>query len=171
MNLYRTINVNLLRKNRSTKGVTLVELMIVVAIIGILASIASVAYGRYIKAGKIQRLQQLALDVASGQERYRSRNNLYYPADGTAITYNATSKAAFENLLDFTTVVPSDVVIEIDAWDGSGPGCDICGVVGVDTTRQGFGVSVRQQLTAGGVETTVIQTSGTPTPVILNEGE
>ncbi len=161
--------MNPIHKKTSNRGVTLVELMIVVAIIGILASIASIAYGRYIKTGKIQRLSQLALDVGSGQERYRSRNNLYYPGDGTQITFSGNENK-FQNLLDFTTVVPSDVVIEIDAWDAGGT-CDICSGVGADLTRQGYAVSVRQQLTAGGVETTVIQTNSTPTPIILNEGE
>lgn len=170
MNLLSTCSFKLLPIPKSTKGITLVELMVVVAILGILASIATVAYGRYIKTGKIQRLQQLALDIASGQERYRSRNYMYYPADGNEVTYDSTTASTFQNLLDFTTVVPAGITITVDAW-AAGGSCDICEGIGADTTRQGFAVSVKQDLIDGGVETTLIQTNQTPSPVMLNEGE
>ena len=163
--------MNLFGKERSTKGVTLVELMIVVAIIGILASIASVAYTRYIKTGKIQRLEQIALDVASGQERYRSRNNAYFPTNGVQLDY-AGNKSAFENLLDFTTPVPEGVIVEVDAWGGTVNSCGICeGTVG-DFTKQGFGVRVQQDLNSNSTEsTTVVMTNTLATPIVLYEGE
>jgi len=147
--------------------------MVVVAIIAILASIASVAYTRYIKTGKVQRLSQIALDVASGQERYRSRNNAYFPAGGATLDY-AGNKTQFENLLDFTTPVPAGVTVEIEAWDGAAASdCTICeGTIG-DFTKQGFGVRVQQDMNPSdtAVKTTVVVTNLGPTPIVLFEGE
>jgi len=144
--------------------------MIVVAIIAILAGLASVAYTGYIKSGKVQRLTQIALDVASGEERYRSRNNIYYPADAVDVDF-AGNQTAFENLLDFTTPVPAGVIVEVDAWDAGGS-CAICeGTVG-DFTKQGFAVRVQQDMNPNSSEvTTVVVNNLLTAPVVLFEGE
>lgn len=154
----------------STRGVTLVELMIVVAIIAVLAALGSVAYGNYIKSGKVQRLNAIAQDVAQGQERYRSRNNTYYPATPGTKDY-ATDKTEFENLLDFSMSIPPDVEVEVESWGAAGT-CSICEGMGPAAGSIGYAVVVKQDMNNSSTEeTTVVLHNQLSTPIVLNEGE
>jgi type IV pilus assembly protein PilE len=63
----------------STRGVTLIELMIVVVILGILASIAFPAYRGYaIRADRTEATSTL-MRIASNQEKWYLQNNTYTP--------------------------------------------------------------------------------------------
>lgn len=62
---------------RSTRGFTLVELLLVVAIVAILAAVAIPAYGRYAFRARRADGQELLLRVASAQERYYAAYNKY----------------------------------------------------------------------------------------------
>ncbi len=64
----------------SSRGFTLIEVMIVVAIIGILAAIAYPSYDEYVKRGNRTEGQAFLSDVAARQERYFSQNNAYITA-------------------------------------------------------------------------------------------
>ena len=153
------------------KGVTLVELMIVVAIIGILASIGSIAYGKYIRSGKISALEQIAMQVGAGQERYRARNNGYYPIAGGAVPYLGNEQL-YQNLLDFNQQIVGDITITTEAWDGTGPICNICGPVFTPNTAiAGYAVVVTRDLDTGiATDTTVLFGSQTTNPILTNEG-
>lgn len=148
------------------RGVTLVELMIVVAIIAVLAAIATVAYNTYVTGAKIERLNQMALELKSGQERFRARNNVYYDA-GPYLG----NEDNYRNLLDFATTVPDDVTIDSEGWDGSGGTCSICDGAPFDDSVAGYAVRVMKHFKPGGDQTTIVITHASENPIMLHEGE
>ncbi|MGH8193956.1 MAG: type IV pilin protein [Woeseiaceae bacterium] len=62
-----------------TRGVTLLELMIVVVIIGILAAIAYPSYRQYVQRSKRPEAMSALLQIATEQERFYLNSNTYTP--------------------------------------------------------------------------------------------
>lgn len=62
---------------RSSKGFTLIEVMIVVAIVGILAAIAYPSYQEYVLRSGRSEGQALLNDAAARQDRYFAQNHSY----------------------------------------------------------------------------------------------
>lgn len=92
---------------RSSRGFTLVEILIVVAIVGILAAIALPAYTSYIAKGKRAEARSALLEGAQYLERQYSATNQYsdstFPARlqtappgaaGASVNYNITVTVA-----------------------------------------------------------------------------
>ncbi|MBQ4812303.1 prepilin-type N-terminal cleavage/methylation domain-containing protein [Pseudoalteromonas luteoviolacea] len=64
-------------REKSTKGFTLIELMIVVAILGILATLAYPNYQGYLQRGARAEAMTILLDAANKQEQYFVDNREY----------------------------------------------------------------------------------------------
>lgn len=62
---------------RTSRGFTLMEVMIVVAIVGILAAIVFPNYQEHVLRGNRAEGQALLTTAAARQERYRAQNNNY----------------------------------------------------------------------------------------------
>jgi type IV pilus assembly protein PilE len=66
---------------RSSKGFTLIELMIAIAILAILVAIAFPAYQNYVRRAQRSTAKTVLLQAAQWLERYRIANNGYLNAD------------------------------------------------------------------------------------------
>jgi type IV pilus assembly protein PilE len=82
----------------STRGFTLIEVMVVVAILGILASIAYPSYAEYVKRGRRAKAQTALLEAAQYMQRFYAANNRYnYKLDGTTATSIDDVRGAISN--------------------------------------------------------------------------
>jgi prepilin-type N-terminal cleavage/methylation domain-containing protein len=66
-----------MQSRQSTRGITLIELMIVVVIVGILASIAYPNYREFAARAKRTEAKTALLKIATNQERFLLDNNTY----------------------------------------------------------------------------------------------
>src|SRR5258708_40052678 len=72
----------------SSKGFTLVELMVVIVIVAILAAIAIPGYTSQIRKSRRTEARNALLDAAAREERFFATNN-YYTVTGTDLGYGA----------------------------------------------------------------------------------
>jgi type IV pilus assembly protein PilE len=78
----------------TTKGFTLIELMITVTIVAILAAIAIPSYSHYTLKAHRTEAKSALLDMASLEERYFNVNNVY-TADPTQLGYTGAVGSTF----------------------------------------------------------------------------
>lgn len=83
------------RKNKplphsTTKGFSLIELLIVVSILGIVSAIAIPAYRGYIDTSRVTAVQNGLRTIYVQQQEYFSKNNRYY-STGNSCTDNTTT--------------------------------------------------------------------------------
>jgi len=116
---------------RSTRGFTLIELMVVVAIVGILAAIAYPSYANYVRKTHRAEITELMSESAQNLERWYSKYGTYQ--DGTATFTQPSSNAWYTVKLtrssDGTTYSLSAVPIA-----GTMMATDTCGTFTLDNT-------------------------------------
>ncbi|MFI8397145.1 pilus assembly protein [Pseudomonas sp. Choline-02u-1] len=122
---------------RSSRGFTLIEIMIVIAIIGIILTISIPSYNEYVKKGRRAEVVSLLSEQAQTLERFYTRNNAY-----TGVTGLSTGN-------DFYTITPTltdqTFVLTATRKTGSAMATDKCG----DFTLTNTGVRSMNNAIAG----------------------
>ncbi|MBA8887996.1 type IV pilus assembly protein PilE [Dokdonella fugitiva] len=83
--------------NRKSRGFTLIELVVVVAIIAILAAIAYPSYRNYVLRAHRADAKELAMRIASAEERYFTNLNRYTSdiTGATGLNMSSTSEKSY----------------------------------------------------------------------------
>ena len=117
---------------KSSRGFTLIELIVVVAIIGIISAVGTVAYQGYTKGAKESAVSSLIQQTSLGQLEYYSNTGGYFISDGastTACTADEDTSAAIEDMIfgnangatnDDPNQLPDDIEFQFCAYGDAG---------------------------------------------------
>ena len=117
---------------KSSRGFTLIELIVVVAIIGIISAVGTVAYQGYTKGARESSVSSLIQQISLGQLEYYSNTGGYFISDGastTACTADEDTSAAIEDMIfgnangstnDDPNQLPDDIEFQFCAYGDAG---------------------------------------------------
>ena len=110
---HREENVRSAARSYASRGMSLIELMIVVVILGVLAGVAGISYSRYIKRSRAQEASTMLATIATREHAYRAEFAVYCAAGATSGTpptalgtTNAWPSSAPGARVSFTTSMP-----------------------------------------------------------------
>lgn len=122
----------------STRGFTLIEVMITVAIVGILAAIAYPSYQSYILRSHRSEGMALLSEAAARMERYYAQNSTYATATpsrlGLTSTANATTVNSANGYYSLSLGTPSATTYSLSATPQNAQTADTCGILTLDST-------------------------------------
>jgi len=129
--------------HKTTRGFTLIELVVVVAIVGVLAAIAYPSYTSYVQRTHRAEIVELMSETAQNLERWNSKYGSY--ADVTTAptaTFTPPSSNAWYNV-QFTSRLPTTYTLTATPVAGTLMASDTCGTLTLqqDGTRTVSGTS------------------------------
>lgn len=133
--------------SRYSRGMTLIELMIVVAIVGILAAVAYPSYQDYVRRANRADAQADVLELAQWMERRFTTTNRYAAADGdftATLPFNQTPRSGAARYNLTAVVGGTGQTFTLTATPAGGQVGDACGIMtinqlGVTTPAAGGG--------------------------------
>lgn len=120
----------MIKINKSTKGFTLLELLVVIGIIGILVSIGTISYTSAQQRARDSRRRSDVAAIGKALEQYYSQNSSTYPTDT-----NCTGYASY--LTGASPIDPKTGVAYIADGDCAATGDEFCVCALMEVTGTG----------------------------------
>ncbi|MHC1480450.1 type IV pilin protein [Frateuria aurantia] len=121
-------------QSHSSRGFTLIELMVVVAIVAILAAIAIPSYSRYMQRARRSDGQQILLQIAGAEERYYSSYSTYSTLSNAGFTTSPLYSASGYYQVTLPAQNSSSYTVTATPVSTGPQASDGCGALSISST-------------------------------------